>query len=157
MGIKDYQRADRGGYTGMQAAPPSSVDEAMGRAAGEARALADQQRGQQAATGYDSLRLPVRFVPLVIAAGIALLMGVRPTVLLLLAAALAGLALTGRARRLLRAATPVYVGALIGLCLSAVTLMGTDAPLIADNLLIYPGLGAAVGGAYALIRYWTRR
>ena len=69
----------------------------------------------------------------------------------------AGLALTGRARRLLRAATPVYVGALIGLCLSAVTLMGTDAPLIADNLLIYPGLGAAVGGAYALIRYWTRR
>lgn len=156
MGIEDHQRAEREGYSGMHAAPSSSIDEAMGRAAGEARRFADQQRGQQASPGYDSLHLPIRFVPLVLGAGIALLMGVRPAVLLVFVAAVAGLALTGVVRRLLRGATPVYVGALLGLCLSALTLMSTDAPLIAENLLIYPGLCATGGGVYALIRQLLR-
>lgn len=157
VGIEDHQRAEREGYSGMHAAPPSNVDEAMGRAAGEARRYADQQLGQEASSGYDTVRLPIRFVPLVIAAGIALFLGVRPMLLLLLAAALAGLALSTFVRRFLRGATPVYVGALIGLCMSAVSLMGSDAPLIAENLLIYPALCALGGGAYALFRRISRR
>jgi hypothetical protein len=157
MSINDYQRAEREGYAGMHAAPPSSVDEAMGRAAGEAQRHADQQRGQHGSPGYDTIRLPIRLIPLALGAGIALLLGVRPAALLLLVAALAGLGLTGWVGRLLRGATPVYVGALIGLCMSAVSLMSTDAPLIADNLVIYPGLCALGGAVYALARRLRRR
>lgn len=59
MAIKDDQRTDREGCTGAPAAPSSSVDAIMGRG------------GQRIAPGYHTL--PVRFVPLLIAAGIALL------------------------------------------------------------------------------------
>ncbi|MBX3687028.1 MAG: hypothetical protein KF909_12885 [Rhodocyclaceae bacterium] len=157
MGIEDHQRAEREGYSGVHSAPASNIDEAMGRAAGEARRHAEQQGAHQATSGYDSLRLPLRFVPLVLGAAIALLLGVRPALLLLLGAALAGLASTSLVRRLLGTATPVYAGTLIGLCMSAVSLMGGDAPLIAENILIYPALGALFGGAYALIRWFVRR
>ena len=40
--------------------------------------------------------------------------------------------------------------------MSAVSLMGGDAPLIAENIPIYPAL-ALFGGAYALIRWFVRR
>ncbi|WP_372662058.1 hypothetical protein, partial [Hydrogenophaga sp.] len=101
--------------------------------------------------------LPLRYVPIVIGLLLAWLMGVRVMVMLLLAGGLLGLAATPRLRRLLRQTTPIYVGLMLGVCMSAVSLMFNQAPLIADNLVIFPGLGAAAGAAFVIVRLLLRR
>ena len=68
-----------------------------------------------------------------------------------------GLALTPRLRWLFRQATPIYIGAMLGVCMSAVSPMYNSAPLIADNLVIFPSMGAVAGGVFVLLRFLKRR
>ncbi len=46
---------------------------------------------------------------------------------------------------------------MLGVCMSAVSLMFNNAPLTADNLVIFPGLGAAAGAAFVVVRFLLRR
>jgi hypothetical protein len=159
MGVEDYQRGERQGYSGMPAGPARNGDEARGRAAGQNQFHADQDMAQRSeAAGYGSAHVPLRYLPLVLGLVLALFLGVRLAVLGLLLAGLWLLTLTPRVRRWLRAATPVYVGAAVGLCMSAVSLIGNSAPLIAENLLMFPALATGAGAVYAVLRWlWQRR
>lgn len=156
MGFDDHQRGVRDGYSGVPIAPPKSAAEAMGRAEGQNQRFADDTR-RQASQGYTRAHLPVRYALGAIGLFVAWLFGARVMAMLLLAGGLLGLAATSRLRGLLRQTTPVYVGAMLGVCMSAVSLMFNDAPLSADNLAVFPGLGAAAGAAFVIVRFLIRR
>ena len=156
MGFEDHQRGVRDGYSGGPAAAPKNLGEAMGRTEGQNQRLADDLRRQQA-SGQASAHLPLRYIPVVIGLLVAWLLGVRLLVMLLLAGGLLGLAATPWLRRLLRQATPVYLAAMLGVCMSAVSLMFSQAPLITDNLVIFPALGAAAGAAVVVVRVLLQR
>lgn len=156
MGFDDHQRGVRDGYAGVPITPPKNAAEAMGRAEGQNQRFADDQR-RQASQGHESAHLPIRYALGAIGLFVAWLFGARAMVMLLLAGGLLGLAATPRLRRLLRQTTPIYGGVMTGVCMSAVSLMFNDAPLIADNLVILPGLGAAVGAAFVVVRFLIRR
>lgn len=157
MGFEDHQRGVRDGYSGGPTAPPKNLGEAIGRAEGQNQRFADDQRYREASTEYASAQLPIRYIPVAIGLVVAWLLGVRVMVMLLLAGGLLGLAATPRLRWLLRQATPIYMGAMLGVCMSAVSLMFSQGALIADNILIFPGLGAAVGAAVVIARLLLRR
>lgn len=157
MKFDDHQRGVRDGYSGTPTGAPKSLGEAMGRTEGQNQRFADDMRLQQASTEYETVHVPLRFIPVAVGLLVAWLLGVRVIVMLLLAGGLLGLAATPRLRWLLRQATPIYIGTMLGVCMSAVSLMFNDAPLIADNLVIFPGLGAAAGAAFVVARLLLRR
>jgi hypothetical protein len=157
MGIKDHQRGERDGYSGTYHAPPASLDEAMGRADGEGRREFERQLSQRSAQGDQGAGLSWRFGLAAAALLLAWLFGVRLLVLAVLALAIGALLLAPRLQRLLRQAIAIYVGAAAGLCVSALTLLTSGAPLIADNLLIMPMLGAAIGLVVAVVRFALAR
>ncbi len=157
MGFEDHQRGVRDGYAGLPTAAPKNASEAIGRTEGQNQRFADDERLRTASAGYASAQLPARSALVGLGLLVAWLLGVRILVLLLLAAGLLGLAVTPWLRRLLRQATPVYLGAMLGVCMSAVSLMFSSAPLIADNIVIFPGLGAVAGAAFAIVRLLIRR
>jgi hypothetical protein len=102
MGVEDYQRGERQGYSGMPAGPAQNGDEARGRAAGQNQFHADQDMAQRSeAAGYGSAHVPLRYLPLVLGLALALFLGVRLAVLGLLLAGLwlLTLTLTPRVRR----------------------------------------------------------
>jgi hypothetical protein len=157
MGFEDHQRGVQDGYSRLPTAPPRNAAEAWGRAEGQNQRLADDaRRQQQESSGHESLHLPLRYVPLGIGALVAWFLGVRLVVLLLLAGGLLGLAATPRLRWLLRQATPIYMGAMLGVCMSAVSLMFGGGALVADNLVIFPSLGAAAGAVFVAVRLLLR-
>lgn len=157
MRFEDHQRGVRDGYSGGPTAPPKNLGEAIGRTEGQNQRFADDMRNRQASTGYEAVHVPLRYIPIVIGLLVAWLLGVRVMVMLLLAGGLLGLAATPRLRGLLRQTTPIYMGLMLGVCMSAVSLMSNNAPLIADNLVIFPGLGAAAGAAFVVVRFLLRR
>ena len=156
MGFEDHQRGVRDGYSSLPITPAKNAAEAMGRAEGQNQRLADDARLRQASEDSSYEPLPVHFVLFGLGLLVAWLMGVRLMVVLLLAGGLLGLALTPRLRWLLRRVTPIYIGAMLGVCMSAVSLMFNSAPLIADNLVIFPSLGAVAGGVFVLLRFLKR-
>ncbi len=157
MGFEDHQRGVRDGYSGMPTSAPKSAMEAIGRAEGENQRFADDQRLRQASADQGYAPLPARVVLVALGLLVAWLFGVRIMVMLLLAGGLLGLAVAPRLRRLLRQATPIYLGAMLGVCMSAVSLMFNSAPLIADNIVIFPSLGAVAGAAFVVVRLLIRR
>lgn len=152
MTFEDNQRGMRDGYSGTPIAPPKNLAESMGRSEGQNQRFADDLRNRQASSEEESAHLPLRFVLVAIGLLIAWLFGVRLMVMLLLAGGLLALAATPKLRWLLRKATPIYIGSMLGVCTSAVSLMFNQAPLIADNLVIFPGLGAAVGAGFVAVQ-----
>ncbi len=157
MKFGDHQRGVQDGYSGSPTAPPKNIGEAMGRTEGQNQRFADDMRNRQASSGYESAHLPLRFIPVAIGVLVAWLLGARVLVMLMLAGGLLGLAATPRLRWLLRQATPIYIGAMLGVCMSSISLMFNQAPLITDNLVIIPGLGAAAGAVFAIVRFLVRR
>ncbi len=157
MSFEDHQRGDRQGYSGFVTAPAKNADEMLGRAAGAQRRDFERTLANKASEGYEPVFLPLRFVLLVLGLVAAAFMGVRIAALALLLVAVGGLMATPWVRRLLRGLTPIYVAAMVGLCMSAVTLITSGAPVIADNVLIYPGLAAVVGVIYVVVRTVLRR
>ena len=157
MAFEDHQRGVRDGYAGMPTAPPKNAAEAIGRAEGQNQRAADDERLRQASSDDGSAALPARLVLVGLGLLVAWLMGVRVMVMLLLAGGLLGLALTPRLRGLLRQATPIYLGAMLGVCMSAVSLMFSSAPLVADNIVIFPGLGAIAGAVVVIVRVLVGR
>jgi hypothetical protein len=157
MKVEDHQRGVRDGYSGMPTAAPSNLAEAMGRTEGENQRAADDLRRRQASSDASYSALPIRYGLGGVGLLVAWLLGVRVIVMLLLAGGLLGLAATPWLRGLLRQTTPIYMGAMLGVCGSAVSLMFSQAPLIADNLVIMPGLGAAAGAVLVVARLLLRR
>lgn len=151
--MKDFNRGEQAGYTGFNTAPAKNGAERMGRASGESKR--DWERRQGSSDGGTGGAIPFKFALLIVAAvvlvGFALASGRSVSTALVLVAILMGIMLTGVLRRVLRIATPVYLGAMVGLFLGCLRLFMTDASLRLENLIAYPLLGAVIGLLFSIV------
>lgn len=154
MNPNDIRRGDSQGYRGDVTRPASSNAERFGRDQGAARRQAEIDAGKQGSSGAG---IPVRYALIALVMGGVILASVRTfaeslQAMGVLAASVVGLALTPFAARIVRVATPVYVGTLVGLGFGAFTLMMRGTPLTTENIFIYPMLGAVFGVLVILFR-----
>lgn len=154
MNTNDIRRGDDQGYRGAATRPASSNAERFGRDQGAARRQAEIDAASSGSAGSG---IPARYALLALAVGGVILLGVRTfaeslEAMGVLAASVVGLALTPLVARLIRVATPVYAGTLVGLGLGAFSLMMRGTPLTTENIFIFPVLGAVIGVLVMIVR-----
>tara|TARA_R110000782_G_scaffold131928_7_gene223849 strand:+ start:33952 stop:34446 length:495 start_codon:yes stop_codon:yes gene_type:complete len=156
----DIRRGDDQGYRGAPTRPAASNAERFGRQQGADRRQAEIDAASRRSGGGSGI--PARYALFGLLVGAVLLVGIRLfsqslDTLGLLAVSVVGLAATPLVRRLIRSATPVYAGTLIGLALGSAALLLGDRPLTTDNLFVYPALGAVFGVLWMVVRLSARR
>jgi hypothetical protein len=156
-GMKDYMKGEQEGYSTGPKGMPKSFSEAMGQSAGEARRRQEMQRSGGGGGGPEYVGGGVSGRTLLILAVIplALLMLLIPFAVVYPITAVVGLVMTGRVRRVLGIATPIYVGALVGMLLGSIELALSSSQLNLYNLMIFIFAGAMLGAIavpFALLR-----
>ncbi len=160
MGFNEQQRGDTEGYRGIPTRPAQSLDEAMGRGAGQARRDQELLQGAASSEGYEPIspRYGMYLVGVLALFAVAKWgFGAATDVALLLAAACVALLLTRKLRWLLRALTPLYVGLWAGAAFGAISLAMSGAPLSLGNIAIHLILGGAIGLALLIVPRLKRR
>lgn len=155
MGFNEQQRGDSEGYRGIPTRPAQSLDEAMGRGAGQARREQELLVGQQAAEGYESVppRYGFYLVGLFTVFAVARWMfGGNTDASLLLAGSVAALLATHALRGLLRGFTPLFAGLAGGAALGAMSLVMSQSPLTLGNIAVHLIIGCAIGIGVLIVR-----
>ncbi|MGE0098519.1 MAG: hypothetical protein AB7S86_09230 [Hydrogenophaga sp.] len=154
MGFHQQQRGDSEGYRGIPTRPAQSLDEAMGRGAGQARRDQEILQGAASSEGYESIspRFGLYLVGVFALFAIARWsFGAATEVAVLLVIACVALLLTRKLRWLLRALTPLYVGFWIGAAFGTLSLAMNGTPLSLGNIAIHLILGSVVGLAFLIV------
>lgn len=162
-GMKDYNKGFQSGYTTGPSRLPRTFAESVGYNAGRAQRERERTRNGSIAEGAEAGAagggLPV--IALLIVGGL-LLLGMLLVIpgspvlkLFYPAAAVVGLVLTPRVRRVLRVGTPVYIGALLGVLVGCIDLALSSPELNLFNLMSFIFVGGMVGALaipFALLR-----
>lgn len=156
MGFNDHQRGDSEGYRGIPPTRPAqSLDEALGRGAGQARRDQELLRDQQASEGYEAIppRYGFYLVGLLGVFAVARWMfGGNTDASLLLAGSVAALLLTHALRGLLRSFTPLFAGLAGGMAFGSMSLVMSQSPLTLGNIAIHLIIGSAIGIGIMVVR-----
>ncbi|MCV0438686.1 MAG: hypothetical protein K5880_08635 [Hydrogenophaga sp.] len=159
MGFNEHQRGDSEGYRGIPTRPAQSLDEAMGRGAGQARREQELQHGLQGSEGYEAI--PPRYgIYLVVLIGVFAMarwmFGGNTYASLLLAGSVGALMLTLALRGLLRGFTPLAVGLAGGAAFGSMSLVINQSPLTWGNIAIHLIIGSAIGIGIMVVRRHRR-